>query len=74
MIFIFSSAVNFFADGATVGKGVVIAACSMVTKDVPDYAVVGCNPAKVIKYRNQEIYDKLPSENKGYIKRTKHYD
>jgi len=38
--------------GAVIGKGVVIAAGSVVTgKKVPDYAIIGGNPAKVIKYR-----------------------
>jgi acetyltransferase-like isoleucine patch superfamily enzyme len=36
--------------GITIGEGAVVAAGSVVTKDVPDYAVVGGNPAKVIKY------------------------
>ncbi len=34
-----------------IGKGVIIGACSVVTKDIPDYAIVGGNPAKIIKYR-----------------------
>ncbi len=34
-----------------IGNGVVIGACSVVTKDIPDYAIVGGNPAKVIRYR-----------------------
>lgn len=34
-----------------IGKGAVIAAGSIVTKDVPEYAVVAGNPAKIIKYR-----------------------
>lgn len=38
------------AKGVTVGKGAIIGAYSFVTKDVPDYAVVVGNPAKVIKY------------------------
>lgn len=36
--------------GVTIGKGAVVGAGSVVTKDVPDYAVVGGNPAKVLKY------------------------
>jgi maltose O-acetyltransferase len=34
-----------------IGKGVIIGAGSVVTKDIPDYAIVGGNPARVIKYR-----------------------
>ena len=36
--------------GVTIGEGAVVAAGSVVTKNVPDYAIVGGNPAKVIKY------------------------
>ena len=36
--------------GVTIGEGAVVGAGSVVTKDVPDYAIVGGNPAKVIKY------------------------
>lgn len=35
--------------GVTVGDGAVIAANSVVTKDVPAYSVVGGNPAKILK-------------------------
>jgi acetyltransferase-like isoleucine patch superfamily enzyme len=38
--------------GVTIGKGAIIAAGSVVTKDVPSFALVGGSPAKVIKYVN----------------------
>ena len=38
--------------GVTIGRGSVIAAGSVVTKDVPPYSMVGGVPAKVIKSRN----------------------
>lgn len=44
----------------TIGDGAVIAAGSVVVKDVPPYAIVGGVPAKIIKYRfSQDVIDKL---------------
>jgi acetyltransferase-like isoleucine patch superfamily enzyme len=37
--------------GVTIGRGSVVAAGSVVTKDVPPYSIVGGVPAKVIKSR-----------------------
>jgi maltose O-acetyltransferase len=34
-----------------IGSGVVIGGGAVVTKDIPDYAIVGGNPAKVIRLR-----------------------
>ena len=46
--------------GIHIGQGAVIAAGSIVTKDVPPYAIVGGVPAKIIKYRfSDAIVQKL---------------
>lgn len=37
--------------GININDGAVIAAGSIVTKDVPPYAIVGGSPAKILKYR-----------------------
>lgn len=37
--------------GITIGDGVVIGAGSVVASDVPPYAIVAGNPAKVVRYR-----------------------
>lgn len=50
--------------GVTIGEGTIIAAGAVVTKDVPPLAIVGGNPAKVIKYRDAEHYNKLKAEGK----------
>lgn len=43
--------------GANIGRGAIIAAGSIVTKNVPPYAIVAGNPAKIKSYRfdNKQI-------------------
>jgi virginiamycin A acetyltransferase len=41
--------------GVTIGDGAIVASASVVTRDVPPYAVVGGNPAQVIRYRFDEV-------------------
>lgn len=38
--------------GVTIGEGAIVAMGAVVCKDVPNYAVVGGNPASIIKYRD----------------------
>ena len=40
--------------GVTIGSGAIVATAAVVTKNVPPYAIVGGNPARVIKYRFSE--------------------
>ncbi|MBN2793794.1 MAG: acetyltransferase [Clostridia bacterium] len=40
--------------GVTIGNNVVIASGAVVSKDVPDDVVIGGNPAKILKYMNED--------------------
>lgn len=47
-------------DGVNVGNGAVIGARTVVTKDVPPYAIVVGSPAKIVKYRfSEEVIKRL---------------
>ncbi|EKF9347940.1 acyltransferase, partial [Escherichia coli] len=42
--------------GVTLGYGAIVAAGAVVTKNIPDYAIVAGNPAKVIGYRSETLH------------------
>jgi acetyltransferase-like isoleucine patch superfamily enzyme len=45
---------TFVRSGVTIGDGAIVASGAVVNKDVPPFAIVGGNPAKVIRYRFSE--------------------
>lgn len=46
--------------GTTIGHGSIVGARAVVTKDVPPFAVVAGNPARVIRYRfERDVIDRL---------------
>jgi acetyltransferase-like isoleucine patch superfamily enzyme len=47
-----------------IGEGAILAAGSVVTHDVPPYAIVGGNPAVILKYRDINHYNELKNAGK----------
>ncbi|MGL5459102.1 MAG: CatB-related O-acetyltransferase [Cetobacterium sp.] len=63
---------SLILSGVTIGQGAIIAARSVVTKDVPPYSIVAGNPAKVIKYRySEEIIKEMIEINWNELKINK---
>lgn len=58
--------------GCRIGNGVVVGAGSVVTKSVPDCAMVGGNPAKIIGWRDKENYEKAAPHNNFSLELLNH--
>lgn len=51
--------------GVKIEDGAIVATGSVVTKSVPKCAIVGGNPAKIIGWRDKDLYEKLEAEGKN---------
>ena len=67
--------------GVTIGRGAVVAAGAVVTKDVPPYAIAGGIPARVLKYRwdipttlahERQLYPEAARFSEAELKRQRH--
>ncbi|WP_035795835.1 acyltransferase [Clostridium akagii] len=47
------------APGVKIGQGAIVGMGSVVTKNVPQCAIVGGNPAQIIGYRDKNVFYKL---------------
>lgn len=64
--------------GVSVGRGAIVAAGSVVSKSVPPYAIVGGNPARVLRFRwdvetilrhESELYEPSDRLNRGQLEK-----
>lgn len=53
--------------GVNIGEGAIIGAKSVVSKDIPPYAIAVGNPARVVKYRDVDRYNENKKSQRGYL-------
>ncbi len=52
----------FVMPGVTIGEGAVVGARAVVVKDVPPFAVVAGNPARVVRERKRQEFTYIPAD------------
>jgi acetyltransferase-like isoleucine patch superfamily enzyme len=55
--------------GVTIHEGAIVAAGSVVVKDVPKCAIVAGNPASVVGYRDELSYSKVTNESRYMLQK-----
>ena len=58
---------SIICPGVKIEDGAVVAMGSVVTKSVPKGAIVGGNPARILKFRDLELYDKIEQ---GFVEKV----
>ena len=52
--------------GVKLGEGSIIGMGTVLTKDVPDYAIMGGNPGLIIGYRDNDVFEILKRDEKFF--------
>ena len=52
--------------GVEIGEGSIVGAGAVVTKNGPNCAIVGGNPAQILKYRDEDLFYKLKKQKKYF--------
>ncbi|OGT05209.1 MAG: hypothetical protein A2143_09075 [Gallionellales bacterium RBG_16_57_15] len=65
--FVWIGARAIILPGVTIGDGAVVGAGAVVARDIPACAVVVGNPAQIIRYRDQAVFEKLRAEDEPFV-------
>lgn len=53
--------------GVSIGDGAVVGAGAVVARDIPACAIAVGNPAKVIRFRDQDVFEKLRIKSEPFV-------
>jgi acetyltransferase-like isoleucine patch superfamily enzyme len=53
--------------GVTIGMGAVVGAGAVVSKNIPKYGIAVGNPAKIVKYRDEIVFQKILKSKSPFV-------